>query len=315
MFLQGAFYFDNYCNNYIHSYTNTTKQDVMKKILLSLLAFIAAFTTSAQKAPKEKTLLWQISGNGLEQPSYLFGTFHLMCTKDFLMPDTVKAAFSQTKQLYLEIDLADKNMQKKMMQTISMKDGHKLKDYISEKEYDSANKIFESIAKVPLNMVSTYKPFMLTSMLYPAMLGCNTIAFEKEFEKMAKVDSMEILGLETLEDQMQVFDKIPYKKQAKALVKNLFTFDEQKKNLQELVVTYKSKNIAAMQSKVNKDTDFKKYEKLLLANRNKNWIPVIAKAAATKQTFFAVGAGHLGGKKGVITLLRKQGFTVTPIMY
>jgi uncharacterized protein len=287
----------------------------MKKVILSLIAFVAALTATAQKAPKEKTLLWQISGNGLQQPSYLFGTFHLMCTSDFTMPDTVKAAFNTTQQLYLEIDLDDKNMQQKMMQNISMKDGHKLKDFISEKQYDSANKLFTSIAKVPLSMVSTYKPFMLTSMLYPAMLGCTTVAFEKEFEKMAHKKGVEILGLETLEDQMEVFDKIPYKKQAKALVKTLYTFDEQRNNLKTLVDTYKNKDVAAMQSSVGQDGDFKRYEKLLLANRNKNWIPIIAKAAATKQTFFAVGAGHLGGKKGVINLLRKQGFVVTPIMY
>ena len=51
----------------------------------------------------------------------------------------------------------------------------------------------------------------------------------------------------------------------------------------------------------------------MLNNRNNNWIPVIAAATKEKPTFFAVGAAHLGGEKGVISLLRKKGFKVTPI--
>jgi uncharacterized protein YbaP (TraB family) len=55
------------------------------------------------------------------------------------------------------------------------------------------------------------------------------------------------------------------------------------------------------------------YEDLLLINRNKNWIPVMEKAMSTQATFFAVGAGHLPGKDGIISLLRNAGYTVNPV--
>ena len=55
------------------------------------------------------------------------------------------------------------------------------------------------------------------------------------------------------------------------------------------------------------------YEDVLLRNRNLNWIPVMSKLMATGPVFFAVGAGHLGGETGVIRLLRKQGYTLTPV--
>jgi uncharacterized protein YbaP (TraB family) len=286
----------------------------MKKILGLFLSALAAVSSFAQP-PKEKTLLWKITGKDIQTPSYLYGTFHLLCPDDFNMHDEVKKAFHQTKQLYLEIDLDDPTMIAKMMKGIMMKDGHNLKEYLSEKDYDSCSKIFKTKTGMPLSMVSTYKPFMLTAMLYPSMIGCQPIAFEKEFEKMAKADSMEIKGLETIEDQLGVFDEVPYKTQAKMLVKALYEMDKGKEQFNEMVALYKTKNVKAMHDNVSGDTELGSHEKILLDKRNQNWIPVIEKITVEKPTFIAVGAGHLGGKKGVINLLRKQGYKVEPIMY
>lgn len=292
----------------------TLKVFGMKKVLAIFISGLAMFTSMAQK-PKEKSLLWKISGNGIEKPSYLYGTFHMLCPQDFNMPDTVKAVFNTTKQLYLEIDLDDPTMMAKMMQGIMMKDGHTLKEYMTDKEFDSCSKVFKEKTGLALSLFQNYKPAMISSLLYPAMLGCQPIAFEKEFEKMAKLDSMPIKGLETIEDQLNVFDFIPYKQQTRGLVKTLYGIDKSKEQFNEMVALYKTKNVAALHDDVTGDTDLGKYEKLLLDKRNSNWIPVIAKVAIENPTFIAVGAGHLGGKNGVISLLRKQGYTVSAVIY
>ena len=83
-----------------------------------------------------------------------------------------------------------------------------------------------------------------------------------------------------------------------------------------LLTAYKTHDLAKMQSLIKTsrfsgDTD--EFEETLLNARNANWIPVIEKAAKTKPTFFAFGAGHLMGEKGVVALLRKQGYTVRGI--
>ena len=196
-----------------------------------------------------------------------------------------------------------------------MKDNKTLKDFMSEKDYDSLAKIFQEKTKIPLSAVNSYKPFILSSMLYPSMLGCAPIAFEKEFEKMAKSAKMEVLGLETIEDQMNVFDNIPYDVQAKMFMKSVYESEKSKKDFFEMVSMYKTKDVRAMHRNVRGDTDLGNFEKILLDKRNKNWIPIIEKIIADKSTFIAVGAGHLAGKKGVIKLLRKQGYKVEPIMY
>jgi len=287
----------------------------MKRFALVLLSVFISFFSPKAQSSKTSSLLWKISGKGIQAPSYIYGTFHLLCPDDFVMDTAVKQAFHQTKQLYLEIDMTDPSITAKMMTQLVMKDGHTLKDYISKTDFDSCSAIFLNKAGLPLPLLATYKPYMLTSFLYPAMLGCTPVAFELEFAKMAKQDSIPVKGLETVEFQMGIFDEIPYAEQAKMLVKSLYEFDQSKKELKELVQQYKQKDIAVLQSSIEDDKDFGQYEAVLLNKRNANWIPQIITQSSSMPTFYAVGAGHLGGDKGVINLLKQQGFVVTPVIY
>lgn len=286
----------------------------MKKLLLAIVTLITAIGGFAQQ-PKEKSLLWKIDGKGLSTPSYLYGTFHMLCPTDFNMNDTLKKLVANSKQMYLEIDIDDPSLNSKMMKGIMMKDGKTLKDLLSVKDYDSVAKLFEATTKIPLKMVETYKPAMLMSILYPSLLGCTPIAFEKEFEKLAKAATIEVKGLETIEDQMNVFETIPYQVQAKMLKQTLFDKQEGKEDMDEIVQLYKKQDIRKMQKAISGDTDLGSYEKTMLDKRNEKWIPIIEREVALMPTFIAVGAGHLAGKKGVIYLLRKQGYTVTPIYF
>lgn len=286
----------------------------MKYILACLVSFLTVIECQAQK-PKEKSLLWKIEGNDLQAPSYLYGTFHLLCPTDFSMHDTIKQLFSKTNQLYLEIDIDDPELTNKMMKSINMKNGVTIKDLLSPAEYDTIAKLFKEKTKIPFSIVNNYKPFMVTSMLYPSLMECSPIAFEKEFEKLAKAQKVELKGLETIEDQLNVFETIPYQAQAKMLVNTLMEADKSKQQFKQMVELYKSKDIKKMLNNTQGDTDLGKFEKVLLEKRNKNWIPVMEQQIKIMPTFFAVGAGHLAGKNGVIRLLRKQGYKVTPIYY
>jgi uncharacterized protein YbaP (TraB family) len=132
---------------------------------------------------------------------------------------------------------------------------------------------------------------------------------------MAKEKSIEIKGLEKLQDQIDVFDKIPYKVQSDMLVKTLLNIDSAKIEFHEMLDVYKKKDINQLNILTSKQEDFGEYQNILLNDRNRNWIPIIGEEAKKRPTFFAFGAGHLGGETGVISLLRKTGFTVKPIFY
>ena len=124
----------------------------MKQWITTILALITTITAFAQK-PKEKALLWKIEGHNITAPSYLFGTFHLLCPEDFHIPDTLKFLLAQTKELYLEIDIDDPKLTLKMMQQIKMKDGKTLKNFLTKEEYDSAAILFKNKTGV----IYTYK--------------------------------------------------------------------------------------------------------------------------------------------------------------
>ncbi|MBA2761686.1 MAG: TraB/GumN family protein [Segetibacter sp.] len=285
----------------------------MKRLIGALIGAFGFVVVNAQP-PTEKTLLWEVSGSGISSPSYLFGTIHLMCADELKMPDIVKGKFDSSKQLFLEIDMDDPNMVTEMMSGMQMK-GNTTLENLMGKKFDSANTIFQSKTGIPLKMLNSAKPFLLMSMIYPSLLGCQPLSWEGEFQKMAKEKELELKGLEKLSDQMDIFEKIPYEVQSEMLIKMLQNIDSSKIAFTEMLGVYKTKDINKLYEMTTKDKDFGEYEGLLLNDRNHNWIPVIGEQAKKMPTFFAFGAGHLGGDKGVISLLRKAGYTVKPVLY
>lgn len=286
----------------------------MKKGFFSFLTIIIFFVESSSQVPAEKTLLWQVSGKGISQPSYLFGTIHIMCSNDLKIPEAVKEKFNTAGKLFLEIDMDDPNMMKDMMTGMQMKDTTTLEKLMG-KSFDSVNKVFQKTTGMPLQLLNTTKPMLVIALLYPSLLGCTPVSWESIFQEMAHKKGIGIQGLEKLQDQMSIFEKIPYKVQSDMLVKMLLNIDSSKKDFDEMLTLYKNKDINQLNVLTAKEEDFGEYEGILLDDRNHNWIPVIGEQAKKTPTFFAFGAGHLGGEKGVICLLRKAGFTVRPVFY
>jgi len=283
----------------------------MRYVLLLFTIFISLFSNAQEL---EKSLLWKISGNGLNKPSYLFGTIHLTC--DTSLDENTLNALEATEQLYLELDMDDKSIQMKLMKLMMMKDGAKLSTLLSPEDF----KILDEFMKKNLNMSAklfdSFKPFMISSMLFPKMLDCKSQSVESELMKITKEQNEEIFGLEKAEDQMKVFDEISYQDQAEELLKTVKdNLEKDKKEFQEMITIYQNKDIEGMLKLMN-ESDNKitsENQDILLNDRNKNWIPIMVKTMKDKPTFFGVGAGHLAGEEGVIKLLRKKGYKVEAV--
>ena len=97
------------------------------------------------------------------------------------------------------------------------------------------------------------------------------------------------------------------------LVESIKVEDKSADQFDEMVKLYKAQDIEAMQSMMDAEESLSEYGDLLLVQRNHNWIPVMAGMMAEQPTFFAVGAGHLGGEEGVVALLREAGYTLRPL--
>lgn len=285
----------------------------MRKLQFLLAGVLLSFT-SINAQDLENSTLWKIEGNGLDKASYLFGTIHITC--DATLENDVMKALDETTQVVLEIDMDDPEMQTKMMKGIYMKDGKTLNDLVNEEDFAAIDSLFINNVGMSVKLMQNVKPFFLSSMLYPKFIDCPMQSFETELMKIATEQNEEVLGLETIEDQIEVFEIIPYEEQIKDLVrtaKDNLAYD--KANFAKLLEIYKNENITAMQDFMNDDnySSVADYQDILLDNRNKNWIPKIKEFAEDQATFFGVGAGHLAGENGVIKLLRDAGYTVTAV--
>jgi uncharacterized protein YbaP (TraB family) len=292
----------------------------MKIVRLILLCMVLgscnAQTTPGLKTNKDdNTLLWQISGNGLKQNSYLFGTFHLLCKDDLHFSAQLKQAVLNAKEMYLELDMDDPSILLQSMTVMSMKDGKQLKDFYTEVQYKKLQQYFNDSLQMPLALLQTMKPMLLEAMLYPKMLPCKSAsAVEDELMKLAKEDKKEIQGLETMAFQASIFDSIPYEEQAKQLLMAIDSTEKYKVYFNNMLNVYKSQQIKGLEDLIN-DKEFGDGDDndILLNNRNRNWVQQLKTIMKKESVFVAVGAGHLVGENGVIALLRKEGYTLTPI--
>ncbi len=303
--------------------------------IISLVFFIPACSTSqkASEAPKKSSdtiasmlpqknsLLWKITGKDLKKPSYLFGTIHMIDKKDFFMPEKVKTAFAASENIVFEIDLNEMQnpmVMMKMMTGMMMNDNMTLKDLLKEEDY---KKVKSKLDELPMagmlgNMLERIKPMFLSTMITEQGMTGEIESYELRLMEMAKAKELPVEGLETVEYQLSMFDSISYQDQAKMLVEGL-EYDQEESNrmMKEMVTMYTTEDLNGLYEMISEQSkEISNFEAMLLEGRNRNWIPVMKETMKEIPSFFAVGAGHLGGDIGVISLLRQEGYKVEAIM-
>lgn len=287
----------------------------MKKLIHTLSAFlltiVATFNLTAQEG--ETSLLWKVEGNDIKT-SFIFGTFHMLPKEDFLLKDKVKQAFESSEQIVLELDMDDPNMMTEMGKFAMITDGTNLKSHMDEEEYTLLDTYFKANMGMGMEQLKTFKPFMLSSMIMMKFMGEESASYEGSLVKMAQEQNKDVEGMETVAFQMGLFDEQPYDEQVDDMIKLLNEPDYMKDMFSEMITLYKNENIKELYDYMDEyfDGDLL-LMKRLLEDRNVNWIPQIKEKSKDEKTFYAVGAGHLGGNEGVINLLKEAGFTVTPV--
>ena len=285
----------------------------MKKQILSIFTIFFLLITIVN-AQESNSLLWKVEGDKI-QTSYIFGTIHMLPQKDFLMPQKVKDAFENTDEIYLELDMDSPEMMQEMMKEMMIEKDDQLSNHVDSTEYKLLDTYLKENAGMGFAQFNKFKPLFMSSTIINSLMGKQIASYELNFVGMAKEAEKELKGLETVADQMSVFDSISYEKQLDDLVEMLEDLEETKSLYANMVSTYKSENIDSLFNFTLSyfDNDQKMIDGLLL-NRNKNWVKKIPEISKYKKIFYAVGAGHLGGDNGVIQLLKNEGFKVTPLL-
>ena len=290
----------------------------MKKTYFLTIFLISTFVVFGQQK-QENCLLWEISGNGMKQPSYIFGTIHLIPEDDFLFYDQWLEKFKECEILVLEADI---NMtvfeQLALAKKMKLPDEKTLKDYMTEAEFQSFNSYLIDTLEVSTtnyNVCLAYKPFFSYSLLLNNAIPGKKIVYEQYLSKKAKKNRMKVIGLETIDFQLSLVDEISIEDQISLF---LFDFDKAEQSnlkneynkLLEFYINQDLNNIMNLEAE-NEDEDY--FYQNFLVNRNKDWIKKIDAIFKRKIAFIAVGAAHLPGENGVLQLLTDEGYTVKPV--
>jgi uncharacterized protein len=293
------------------------------RFFLSLFLIFFCQKISFAQAPNanENALLWKISGKGLKSAAYLYGTIHIIPVKDFFLTDSTLAAFNQAESVAFEFNLKKEMRllpQLRLMLDTRMKGDTTLDMLLSEEDYEFVRTRVAS-KRIPMKLIERVKPMFISDIINQDFSDTKKeqmTSYEMEFLSRAKQQEKKITGLETAKYQISVFDSIPYQMQAEMLVEELRQSDDNRssREYKRLVRIYKKQDLEMLEKLTVATTDeLSGFNSILLDTRNRNWIPVMEKLMLKKRMFFAVGAAHLVGEKGVVALLRRQGYTLTAI--
>ncbi|WP_223609086.1 TraB/GumN family protein [Chryseobacterium sp. OSA05B] len=286
----------------------------MKNLIqLGFAAVLSAtiMTVKAQNTNPENSTLWEVSGNGLTQPSYIAGTCHIMCSQDFEIKPKVMKALEKSDQFVMEInytDPAEMTAMQKMYQT-----DKKLSDQLNPAEAKELDKILADYGTdlKKMDNSSSQALYALISMKAIPCPQTEVKLYEIELLKNALKSKKKVFGLEKVEDQMTSINKAY---DLKAVIQQLKMGKEYEILLKEMVAAFKKEDVQSLYTLFKDDKMMTaEQEKAMLTDRNKNWAEKMPEMMKKESSFFAVGGAHLMGDNGVIHLLKAKGYTVKPV--
>lgn len=284
--------------------------------LLLLVATSVAAIAQAESAPSS-SILYKVTGKALKKPSYLFGTIHIVCEKDLSFAEKIGSYISQTEQMMLETDLDDPEVTRKVAEAALPKGDKTLKDHLTAEEFKKLDDLYKSYLGFSVELLQGVNPTIVSTYFFlsPKVIGCPKAArLDQDLAEVAKVRKNEVIGLESVADQLALIDATPITAQVKGLRQLIDDPDKYIRDFQNMYRLYLSQDADSLYSIITSEMALSGTSKdVYLDKRNAKWIPLIEKQIVAKPTFIAFGAGHLGGKSGVVALLRSKGYKLTPI--
>jgi uncharacterized protein len=264
---------------------------------------------------QNNSLLYQVKSKD-KKVSYLFGTIHMIPDSLYYFPSKLDKIISKSDEVILEVaNLSDQSSLMKLM----MLDSGSCFDIFTPEQKDSVLNWGANLLGIkPEQFEKGFekrKPFTLLQLSFQKMISGKIRMVDMEIESKAQNDKIPVTGLETVEYQLSIFDKIPSEEMADFIMETVRKPDEGEKNFQKMVQYYNKQDLESLAKLILESDELGSSAEELLDKRNKNWIPKMETLMSSKTCFFAVGAGHLGGPNGVIELLRQKGYEVTPVRY
>lgn len=300
----------------------------MRKVFFLATAFIVSFAFNVQAQ-----ILYRISGNGLESPSYIVGTYHLAPASFADSIPGMSQAIEETNQVCGELDMMDAFKPEnatRLLQALMLPEGTTLTSLLTEDQLERLNTLLLEVLGTNLKdetyaaQADKMSPVALSTSLtlasymkeYPSLNPMELI--DNYFQTVALQNGKPVKGFETVDFQMQTLYGAPLQKQVDDLMCLVDHFDEAMELATRITTAYFSQDFKQLEAVLEEEMEGEcaatpEEEAALLDDRNHNWIKMMPEMMSEQPTLFAVGAAHLCGEQGVLKLLEGLGYTIEGI--
>ncbi|WP_175402709.1 TraB/GumN family protein [Mangrovivirga cuniculi] len=266
-------------------------------------------------------MLWKIEHPETDKVSYLYGTLHLLDKSYIDSLPAVTEALTRAELIVGETVTDSTDLLRKVIKYTLMEDTL-LSDIMDSVKFKKLNNLLKENLGVSVLYLNQFKPAMAWSMFtqaiyvqeFPVLAETNEVLIDQYFLDYANNNNIELVGLETTSFQMNLlFNRISVLRQLEILEDAVDNIDENKVLLNLMIRNYFANKLESIEADLMSNGLSEDEKNMLLRDRNREWLSKIPDLINNKNSFIAVGAGHLVGKEGLISGLRKLGFKVTPV--
>lgn len=263
-----------------------------------------------------QALLWEISGNGLQEKSYLFGTIRIQDRRVFDLDSVVWRCFNEAPYFASGFD-SEKVDQFEWANRMLMEKSYL--ELLSDEDFQKLGQIFQKHVEQSFLASQRIKPFFVSNLITQSALPKDHkdplgLFFLKKAQKAKK----NILELESFDEQMTAIDQIPLDTQVNALIRLIYEPDLPNRLREEaevLVTTYLSQDDDQFYRLILESESAETFMKPFVAERNHRMAQKIRSFISDKSVFIVVDAEHLSGDEGIVKLLKNAGYFLTAINY
>ncbi len=286
----------------------------MKKILLFIIIILLVLPASNAQ---ETSILWQINGNGITKPSYLFGSLKFIGEKEYYLPKEVKEKIKISSLFAIE-DEVNHHAQHELNAALHFPKGETLATHLSADDYNKVVTFFNTEFKISKkefeSKYANLKPLTISISMTRLALGEKVKFYDIELLKFAKKNKIKAYSLEGIEREAEALNKFSIPVQTVALLHSVTNFDKQKTEYQKLMADYPQGRLEEIfEFTLHPLENNSEFINEFYYKRNEEWLPKIESMVAKDVAFISVGVAHLEGERGLLNLLKQKGYILTPI--
>ena len=258
-----------------------------------------------------KGILWKVSKTGIA-PSYVFGTIHVADESITNLPEKVTNALNSASTFVMEV-VPEPGELIPIVSLMYFTDGQKLTDLLSTALFNEVVRLL-SPYHLSEEAITLFKPWAaFLTMSYPPEYRQ---AMDMQLLEIARQNGAEVSGLESLREQIDIFDTMTLDKQVKLLSDTACHYENVEADFEKMKSLYIARDLAGLyaysQRYSQSDDDlYNELIKKLLIDRNYTMAERMQPMLKNGNAFIAIGAMHLAGEEGVLSLLANNEYEIS----